>query len=77
MPNPEKNPSLTAKYGQNGIFGSQLLFLCVFKNTNQKNICASIVFKAESKPKNKEKKCLGGFSLKTKNVLFGGPKWYF
>ena len=25
--------------------------MCVFKNTNQKNICASIVFKAESKPK--------------------------
>ena len=40
-------------------------FLCVFKNIDQKNICASIVFKAESKPK-REEKFFGGVSSKTK-----------
>ena len=48
-------------------------FLCIFKNTDQKNICVSIVLKGESKPKHKEKFC-GGFSLKTKNALFWGSK---
>ena len=38
------------------------------------NICATIVFKAKSKQKHKEKIFLGGFSLKTKNALFGGSK---
>ena len=37
-----KKPLLTANNGQNSVF------LCIFKNTDQKNICASIVFKAES-----------------------------
>ena len=49
-------------------------FLCFFKNTDQKKICASIVFKAESKPKHKEKNFLVGFSSKTKNALFRGSK---
>ena len=31
--------------------------MCVFKNTDQKNICTSIVFKAESRPKQEEKIC--------------------
>ena len=53
------------------------IFLCVLKNTNQKNICASIVFKAESKPKHEEKFFLGGFLQKQKTHFFGGPKWYF
>ena len=41
-------------------------FLLIFINTNQKNICVSIVFKAESKPKQKEEKNLGGFLQKPK-----------
>ena len=59
-----------AKNGPNGIFD---FFWCIFKNTDEKNICALIVFKAESKLKHEEK-MLGGFSLKTKNALFGGSK---
>ena len=35
-------------------FWRSIVFLCIFKNTYQKNICASIVFKAESKPKHEE-----------------------
>ena len=42
-------------------FWQSITFLCVFKNTDQKNICASIVFKAESKPKHKEKFLWGVF----------------
>ena len=45
-------------------------FKSVFKNTDQKNICVSIVFKAESKLKHKEKMFFGGFPSKTKNTLF-------
>ena len=48
-------------------------FQYVFKNTDQKDICASIVFKAESKPKHEENFFFfwgGGFSSKTKNALF-------
>ena len=48
--------------------------LCVFKNTDKKNICASIVFKVESKPKHEENNFLVGFSSKTKNTLFRGSK---
>ena len=46
---------------------------CVFKNTDQKNICASIVFKAESKSKPEEHFFWGGFLQKTK-THFGGSK---
>ena len=46
----------------------------VFKNTDQKNICATIVFKAESKPKHEETSFLGGFSSKIKIALFRGSK---
>ena len=49
-------------------------YLCVFKNTDQKNICVFIVFKAESKPKQEEKNFVGGFPLKTKNALFWWSK---
>ena len=45
-------------------------FLWIFKNTNQKNICGSVVFKAESEPKHKENNLLDFLSLKTKNMLF-------
>ena len=41
------------------------------------NICVSIVFKAESKPKYKEKFVCGGFLQKPKTHFFWGPKWYF
>ena len=49
-------------------------YVCIFKNTDQKSICASIVFKAKSKPKHEKKNCFGVFSLKTKNTLFQGSK---
>ena len=49
-------------------------FQCVFKNTDEKDICASIVFKAEWKPKHEEKTFFGGFSSKTKIALFQGSK---
>ena len=52
-------------------------FLYVIKNTDQKNICAYIVFKAESKSKHREKIFLWGFSSKTKNALFRGSKMVF
>ena len=47
--------------------------MCVFKNTDSKNICAFIVFKAESKLRHKETN-VGGFSSKTKNAVFWGSK---
>ena len=49
-------------------------YLCVFKNTDQKDICATIVFKTEPKPKHEEILFLKGFSSKTKNALFRGSK---
>ena len=49
-------------------------FQCVFKNTDQKDICASIVFKAESKPKHEEIIFWGVFHQKR---FLGGPKWQF
>ena len=52
-------------------------FQCVFKNTDQKDICASIVFKAEPKPKHKEIFFGGFFYQKPKTRFFGGPKWQF
>ena len=44
------------------------------KNTDQKNICAYIVFKAESKLKHWEKYFFGGFLEKPKMRFFEGPK---
>ena len=52
-------------------------FQCVFKNTDQKDICVSIVLKAESKPKYKETFLLWVFHQKPKTRFFGGPKWQF
>ena len=51
--------------------------MCVFKNTDKNNICASIVFKAESKPKQKKFFFAVGFLQKPKTHFCGGPKWYF
>ena len=48
---------------------------CVFKNTDQKDICASIVFKAESKAKHEETFFGGVFHQKPKMRFFGSPKW--
>ena len=53
------------------------MYQCVFKNANQKDICAFIVFKAESKPKHEET-CFGGvFLKKPKTHFFGGPNCSF
>ena len=41
------------------------------QNTDQKDICASIVYKAESKPKHKEQFFGGVFLLKPKTCFFG------
>ena len=49
------------------VFDSQSFFL-LFQNTNQKNICMSIVSKI--KVETQRKKFFGRFSLKTKNALF-------
>ena len=40
-----KKPLLT---GQNGVFAVKNFFLCIFKNTNEKNICAFSWIKAET-----------------------------
>ena len=45
-------------------------FLCVFKNTDQKDICA------ESKPKHEEKFFWGGF-LQNKKYYYLGPLEFF
>ena len=42
-----------------------VFLLCLFKNTDQKNICPSIVIKAESKAKHEEIFFLGGVFFKT------------
>ena len=51
-------------------------FWCIFKNTEQNNICnicVFIVFKTESEPKHEEKKNISsGFSSKTKRCFYGG-----
>ena len=46
----------------------------VFKNTDQKDICASFVFKAESKPKHEETFFVWVFLKKPKTRFFKGPK---
>ena len=40
-----------------------IIFLCIFKNTDQNNICASIIFKA--KTKENMKNIFYGFYFKT------------
>ena len=46
-------------------------FLCVFKNTDQKDFSESIVFKAESKPKHEEKFFWEGFLQNQKHTFSG------
>ena len=64
-----KKTLLTTQNSQNGVFYGQKLVLCIFKNINQKNICASIVFKAESKPKHEEQKFWGFFFKNQKRTF--------
>ena len=68
--NAQKNHYLPPKTAKMAFLTGNNFFLCVFKNTDQKNICVSIVFKAESKPKQEEQNFVGGFPSKTKNALF-------
>ena len=63
-----KKKLITVKNGQNSFF------FCVFKNTDQKDIGAYIVLKAESKQKPEENIFWGVFLLKPKMCFFGGPK---
>ena len=49
-------------------------FLYIFKNTDQKINCASIVFKAESKPKHEEKFFWGGVFFKNQKCTFLGAQ---
>ena len=49
-------------------------FWCVFKNTEQNNICLIIVFKAESEPKHEENIFVCVFLQKPKTRFFGGKK---
>ena len=71
-----QKPLLTAKNSQNGVFDGQLLFVCVFKNTNQKNICVFIVYKAESKPKLEEQISWGVFFKNQKRTFSGVQKFH-
>ena len=54
-------------------FWRLIAFLCLLKNTDQKDICASIAFKAESKPKHKEN-IFWVFFFHKKTRFFGDPK---
>ena len=47
-------------------------FKCIFKNTDQEDICVSIVFKAESKQKQEEQFFWGGFFIKNQKQAFLG-----
>ena len=49
-------------------------FWCVFKNTEQNNICVFIVFKAESEPKHKENKFFFAVFFKNQKRAFWGVK---
>ena len=51
-------------------------FFCVFKNTDQKNICIVhlLILKLNQSQNTKNKFFWGGFSSKTKNALFRGSK---
>ena len=42
---------LTVKNAILAVFGVNNVFLCIFKNTDQNNICVSIVLKAKAKKK--------------------------
>ena len=52
------------------------VFFCVFKNTDQNKICASIAFKAKTKEKY-AKHFFTVFISKLKNALFWGSTNFF
>ena len=51
-------------------------FLCIFKNTDQNNICASIAFEVKTK-ENMQTNFFYGFYFKTQNALFRGSTNFF
>ena len=55
-------------------FDGYLVFFVRFQNVDQKDICESIVSKAESKQKHEENIFWDFFLLKPKMCFFGGPK---
>ena len=61
-------------YTQKTAFLTVKNFFFVFKNTDQKNICASIVLKLNQSRNTKKIFFGGGFSSKTQNTLFRGSK---
>ena len=67
---PSKTPFLLFLVVNNG-------FLCVFKNTDQNKICASIVFKAKTKEKYEEKNVFYGYYFKTQKSSFLGLNLFF
>ena len=52
-------------------FWRSITFFCVFKNTNDKSICASLVFLAESRPKHDETIFWGVFYKNQKRTFSG------
>ena len=60
---------ITTKTAKIAFFDSSWLFLVCFQTYRQKDICASIVFKAESKPKHEEKHFWGFFFKNQKRAF--------
>ena len=54
-----------------------MVWLCIFKNTELNNICASIVFKAKIKEKSEEQFCLRFLYQNSKMPFFGGQPIFF
>ena len=53
------------------------VFLCIFKNTDQNNICAAIVFKAKTKEKYEEIFFLRFLLQNSKMLFLGGQPIFF
>ena len=67
----------TVKIAKKAFLTVNNFFLCVLKNTDQKNICASIVFKADQSQSTKKTIFWGDFLQKPITHFLRGPKWYF
>ena len=52
------------------------VFVCVFKNTDENNICGSIVFKAKIKEKQRNFFCYGFYFKTQKCPFFGGQPFF-
>ena len=61
-------------WGSNNFFSAFFSAFSKITTKRQRDICASIVIKAESKPNHEENIFCVGFSSKTKNVLFRESK---